>query len=186
VSLSRSSDLSLGDRVLATNEAIHTGSILGMPSRIAIWLASALVLVQACSGLLMWLCGDRTLLAASRFMRKAIAVVLLLAMNAMAGDLTGKWSGSFKVDGADHDVPQLLIFKQDGTKLTGSGGPDKSEQYPIENGKVDGDRVGFEITTGEWKFTYSLKASGARMTGSLELKSVNSSRTATVTLSKTE
>ena len=35
-------------------------------------------------------------------MKKAFAVVLLLTMNAMAGDLTGKWSGSFKVDGADH------------------------------------------------------------------------------------
>jgi len=63
------------------------------------------------------------------------AVVLLLAMNAMAGDLTGKWSGSFKVDGADHDVPQLLILKQDGNKLTGSGGPDQSEQYPSRTAK---------------------------------------------------
>ena len=94
--------------------------------------------------------------------------------------------GSFKVDGADHGVPQLLIFKQDGAKLTGSGGPDQNEQYPIENGKIDGERVGFEITTGEWKFTYHLNARDARMAGDLELTSVNDKRTAKVTLSKAE
>lgn len=117
-------------------------------------------------------------------MKRAIAVVLLLAMNAIAGDLTGKWSGTFRADGADHDVPQLFVLKQDGNKLTGSGGPDQSEQYPIENGKVDGDRVRFEITTGEWKFAYDLKAIDARMAGDLELKSINSGRTAKVSLSK--
>ena len=119
-------------------------------------------------------------------MKKAIAVVLLLAVNAVAGDLTGKWSGAFKVDGADHDVPQLLIFKQDGNKLTGSGGPDQSERYPIEDGKVDGDRVTFEITTGEWKFTYSLKAIDAKLAGDLELKSVDNRRTAKVNLSRAQ
>jgi uncharacterized iron-regulated membrane protein len=36
VSLSRSSDLSRGAKLLAMNEAIHTGSIFGMPSRIAV------------------------------------------------------------------------------------------------------------------------------------------------------
>jgi hypothetical protein len=119
-------------------------------------------------------------------MKKAIAVVLLLTIPAMAGDVTGKWAGVFKVDGADHDVPQLFIFKQDGNKLTGSGGPNQSEQYPIEDGKVDGDRVRFEITTGEWKFTYSLRASDAKLAGELELKSVDNRRTAKVNLSRAQ
>ncbi|HET6180684.1 MAG TPA: hypothetical protein VFE61_27445 [Candidatus Sulfotelmatobacter sp.] len=119
-------------------------------------------------------------------MKRAIAVVLILLATAMAGDLTGKWSGSFKVDGGDHNVPQLFIFKQDGNKLTGSGGPDQSEQYPIENGRVDGDRVRFELTTGEWGFTYDLKADGTKLTGSLDLKTINDHRTAKVSLSKTE
>jgi outer membrane cobalamin receptor len=119
-------------------------------------------------------------------MKKVFAVVLLLTMNAMAGDLTGKWSGSFKVDGADHDVPQLFIFKQDGNKLTGSGGPDQSEQYPIEDARVDGERLTFAITTGEWKFTYSLRATDSKLAGDLELKSVNSRRTAKVNLSRTQ
>jgi hypothetical protein len=117
-------------------------------------------------------------------MKRTIAVVLLLAIHAMAGDLTGKWSGAFRADGADHDVPQLFILKQEGNNLTGSGGPDQGEQYPLESGKVDGDRIRFEITTGEWKFIYDLRTTDAGMTGDLELKSINDKRTAKVSLSK--
>jgi len=117
-------------------------------------------------------------------MKKAIIAVFLLTVNVMAASVTGRWSGQFRVDGGDHDVPQLLILKQDGNKLTGSGGPNETEQYPIENGKVNGDRVQFEITTGEWKFTYDVKADGATMKGNLELKSVNDRRTALVSLTK--
>lgn len=117
-------------------------------------------------------------------MKTGIALVLLLALNAMAADLSGKWSGSFRADGADHDVPQLFILKQDGNKLTGSGGPNQSEQYPLENGKVEGDRVRFEITTGEWKFTYNLKADPGKMAGDLELTSLNDKRAAKVSLKK--
>jgi hypothetical protein len=119
-------------------------------------------------------------------MKRTIAVLLLLTMNALAGDLTGKWLGSFKADGADHEVQQLFILKQDGYNLTGSGGPDESEQYPIANGKVDGDRVRFEITTGEWKFTYRLKTIDTKMTGDLELESINNKRSAKISLSKAE
>ncbi len=55
VSMSRSGDLSSGEGLLAVNEAIHTGSIFGMLSRIIVWLASISVFVQATSGLIMWL-----------------------------------------------------------------------------------------------------------------------------------
>jgi uncharacterized iron-regulated membrane protein len=64
VSLSRSSDLSRGERILAMNGAIHTGVIFGMPSRITVWLASTMVFVQACSGLTMWLYRRKIILAA--------------------------------------------------------------------------------------------------------------------------
>lgn len=117
-------------------------------------------------------------------MKRLVLVTLLLTISAMAADVSGKWSGRFKVDGGDHDVPQLFILKQDGNKLTGSGGPNDNEQYPIENGAIDGDHVKFEVTTGEWKFSYNLKVANASMIGELELKSVNDRRTAKVTLSK--
>jgi hypothetical protein len=117
-------------------------------------------------------------------MKNILAIILLLSVNAMAQDFSGKWSGQFKVVGSDSGVPQLFIFRQNGDKLTGSGGPNAGEQYPIENGKVDGNRIVFEITTGEWKFGYDLKATGEKITGTLELKSINDKSAATVSLNK--
>jgi len=117
---------------------------------------------------------------------KAILVVPLLTVNLAAANVTGRWSGRFTVDGGDHDVPQLFILRQDGNKLTGSGGPVETEQYPIENGKVNGARVQFEITTGEWKFTYDIKADGATLKGNLELKSAIDRRRALVSLTKAQ
>ena len=117
-------------------------------------------------------------------MKTTIGIFLLLVSTAVAADLSGKWSGTFRATGADHDIPQLFILKQDGSKLTGSGGPDESEQYPIENPHVDDDKVAFEITTGEWKFRYRLKISGPHLTGDLELTSADSRRTAKVALNK--
>lgn len=118
-------------------------------------------------------------------MKKQMAAVLLLAVSAMAGDLTGKWSGAFKVDGGDHNVPQLFLLKQQGKTLTGSGGPNAGEQYPIENGRIDGEEIRFELTTGEWKFAYDLKQTGpGELKGDLKLESVGDSRTAKVSLAR--
>jgi uncharacterized iron-regulated membrane protein len=66
VSLSRASELSRGDRVLAMNEAFHTGDVFGMPSRIVVCLASTLLLVQASSGFLIWLGRSRIMQRSAR------------------------------------------------------------------------------------------------------------------------
>jgi uncharacterized iron-regulated membrane protein len=63
---SQSKDLSARERVLATNEAIHTGDILAMPSRIIASLASAILPLQALSGLLMWLRRNKVMPTPSR------------------------------------------------------------------------------------------------------------------------
>jgi hypothetical protein len=118
---------------------------------------------------------------------KEIAFVLLLTLGAMASDVSGKWTGTFTVPGSDHKEPQLFLLQQDGKKLTGSGGPDAVEQYPIKNGTVDGGLVSFELSSGNWTFTYSLKRSGQEMNGELKLKSTEGdSRTAHVALRKVD
>ena len=86
---------------------------------------------------------------------KELAVILLLTLPSMATDVSGKWAGNFSVAGSDHKEPQLFTLKQDGRKLTGSGGPDAVEQYPIANGRVDDDVVSFDLTTGTWTLTRS-------------------------------
>jgi hypothetical protein len=120
-------------------------------------------------------------------MKTLAAILMLFAVSAATGDLTGTWSGTFKVDGADHDIPQRIILERNGNELIGSGGPDAQEQYPIENGRIDGERVRFEITTGEWKFSYDLKQTPPdSLNGTLELKSISETRAAKVSLSKTK
>jgi hypothetical protein len=112
-----------------------------------------------------------------------LAVALLLMLSSMAADVSGKWTGTFSVPGSDHKEPQLFTLKQDGRKLTGSGGPDAAEQYPIANGRVDDDVVRFDLSTDNWTFTYDLKRVGQELNGDLLLKSKEGdTRTARVTL----
>lgn len=43
-------------------------------------------------------------------------------------NVTGKWSGTLQMDGEGDAKPAYFIFNQDGNKLSGSVGPDESEQ----------------------------------------------------------
>jgi hypothetical protein len=111
---------------------------------------------------------------------------LLCGISATAADLTGKWSGSFKAEGADHSIPQLIILKQQGSALSGSAGPVSNEQYPLENGRVDGNRARFQVTTGEWRFLYDLTLREDSLSGELTLESTTERRIAKVTLTRTK
>jgi hypothetical protein len=120
-----------------------------------------------------------------RALARVVLMVVVCVICAWASDVAGKWSGTFKASGGDHGIPQVIILKQEGNKLTGSAGPDAEEQYPIENGRIEGDRVRFELTSGEWRFSYDLRRAGEdEMKGDLELTSVNGRRTAVVSLSR--
>ena len=109
---------------------------------------------------------------------------LMLSTGLLAQEFSGRWIGTFNATGSEHGVPQLIILKQEGSKVTGSGGPDDSEQYPIFKGAVSGDKVRFELTTARAKFLYDLKKSGTALNGTLEIKSVNDARSATVSLKR--
>lgn len=109
---------------------------------------------------------------------KMLAALILLVSVGAAGNLSGVWTGAFR--GRDSDIPQLFTLKQQGTKLTGTGGPDASEQSPVLNGSVSGDVVKFEVDSGPQKFLYTLKGSGGKLRGSLTIKSANDARTTTV------
>jgi hypothetical protein len=114
---------------------------------------------------------------------KALAVLLWLTLASPGTDVSGKWTGTFSVAGSDHKEPQLFILKQEGKQLTGSGGPDAVEQYPITSGRVEDDVVRFELTTTNWTFTYNLKRVDQELSGDLLLENKNGdTRTARVTL----
>lgn len=76
--------------------------------------------------------------------------LLALACVAMAADATGKWTMEQPGRGGGPPRVSTIDLKVDGAKLTGSltapgrGGGDPVAT-PISNGKVDGDKISFEL-----------------------------------------
>jgi hypothetical protein len=79
-------------------------------------------------------------------MKKLIpAVVLMLASTiCFANIVDGNWTGS--IDSPNGPVQLNFLFKADGATLTGSStGPD-GHSVMLKNGKVDGDKLSFDIS----------------------------------------
>jgi hypothetical protein len=83
-------------------------------------------------------------------------------------NVTGKWSGTLQMDGENAAKPAYSIFSQDGNKLSGSVGPNESEQDPFEGGKLEGDRLTFDVPqgpNGEGSIHVEMQVKGDQMTG---------------------
>ena len=77
-----------------------------------------------------------------------VALALAVALPARAADVTGKWSGTFTMTGPDgntEDSAAFMVLKQNGTELTGTGGPDEGEQWPTEKGKIENNKITGEV-----------------------------------------
>ena len=76
-------------------------------------------------------------------------MVAALATCAAAADATGKWSGTFTMAGPDGQPGQpnaaYMVLKQAGTTITGTGGPDETQQFAIEKGKIQGNKITGEV-----------------------------------------
>lgn len=86
-----------------------------------------------------------------------LRLVCLLILPALmsAADVSGAWTGT--VSG-----PIYVILKQEGARLSGSGGPSASEQMAsFQNGTVDGNHLAFRVGP----FEFSLNLEGDRLTG---------------------
>ena len=90
-----------------------------------------------------------------------IGILLSMAWGAAgqtAADLSGKWSGI-------SNGPIYMILKQDGDKLSGSGGPSEREQpLSFQNGKVEGDRLTFQIGS----MQFDLRVAGGEIKGEMQ------------------
>ena len=115
-----------------------------------------------------------------------LALVLAMLPVAAPADVSGKWSGTFEAitDEGTRTQPLLLIFKQDGEKLTGSGGPNDSEQHPFENGKVDGDKVTFQVPLERGSISFDLTLAGDELKGDMTRSREGREQTAKVSLKR--
>jgi hypothetical protein len=103
---------------------------------------------------------------------------------AAAADLSGKWTESSRTAGGDADIPHSFIFNQRSAVLSGTGGPDSADQYPITHGVVAGDSVRFELNHRRKSFLYDLKVEGEELRGTLSIRSAQNARTAAVWLER--
>jgi hypothetical protein len=86
---------------------------------------------------------------------KRIAILfafVLCALPAMAAeDFSGKWSGSFTgLDPSGQQMTEQIFMNlvHKGATLSGTAGPSAEQQWKIQNGKVDGVKVSFEVQGG--------------------------------------
>jgi hypothetical protein len=77
-------------------------------------------------------------------LRTLVAGFLFVAVSMFAAAVDGKWSGSVSTPGGD--FPVAFTFKADGAKLTGTMLGMDGMDIPIKDGKVDGDKIAFNVT----------------------------------------
>lgn len=80
-------------------------------------------------------------------MKTLICFLLLTGLTLSAGELTGKWSGKFDITTSDGDTKSdeaYMDLKVDGTKVTGTVGPNVDPQFTIRNGKLEAGKLTFE------------------------------------------
>ena len=72
---------------------------------------------------------------ASLFLAFALVTPAIFA----AEDVSGKWSGSFKISidgGAEGNETAYMVLKHTGKELSGTAGPNENQQWPILKGTV--------------------------------------------------
>jgi hypothetical protein len=101
---------------------------------------------------------------------KAGVLTALLALVASAADVTGAWNGTFKVtmpNGQTANDSVRLVLKQDGTRVTGTAGPNASQQAPITKGTIEGNRILLEMPVPEGTYKFDLWLEGDHLKGDL-------------------
>src|SRR5579872_3381955 len=124
-------------------------------------------------------------------LRLLIPILLLLALvpAASAADVSGKWSGTLAMVDANGNPGEpssaYVILKQSGTTLTGSGGPDENQQWAIQKGKIEGNKLTIEVTAPDGTY-YQVVATvdGNHMMGSVAIAAGGQSQKAKIDLKK--
>ena len=97
-----------------------------------------------------------------------LLVAMLPTVALCTPNVTGKWSGTLQMDGQNDAKPAYSIFNQDGNRLSGSVGPNEDEQDSFQGGKVDGDKLTFDVPqgpSGEGSIHVEMQVNGDQMTG---------------------
>ena len=81
-------------------------------------------------------------------MRTLLLCALFSAFALHAAELTGKWSGSFDITNSDGETKAdtaYMDLKEAAGTVTGTAGPDSEKQWSLRKGKLDGQKLTFEV-----------------------------------------
>jgi len=113
---------------------------------------------------------------------------LLLAPSLMAAeDLTGKWSGSFVItfsDGETKDSTAFMDLKQKEAEITGTAGENPERQWSIQKGKVEGNKITFEVQTEGPLIKFELALVGGHLKGEAKAEHEGRSMKAAIDLQR--
>jgi hypothetical protein len=105
---------------------------------------------------------------------KRLLLILAPALSLCAADITGKWHGSIDVadpgGGRTIKTPVRAEFEQKANSVSGKIGRREDEgTVSIRNGKVEGSRISFEVSSAETlgAVQFDLTLEGDRMEGEM-------------------
>ncbi len=88
-------------------------------------------------------------------MRKLICCLFLSPLLLSAAELNGKWSGSFDVTNSNGETKAdtaFLDLQEHNGAVSGTAGPNADKQWPLQKGKLDGQKLTFEVSTDDGGF----------------------------------
>ena len=83
-------------------------------------------------------------------MRKVLCCLLPSTLALGAAELTGKWSGSFDIttpNGETKADTAYMDLKEKAGEVTGTAGPNIEKQWSLRKGKLDREKLTFEVPT---------------------------------------
>jgi hypothetical protein len=95
-----------------------------------------------------------------------IRLLVMLAVAAglcLAGDATGKWSGTIVTESGQ--APGYMVLEQKGAVVTGTAGPSAGNQRKIETGIAEGNRVTVEARPGPVLLKFVMQQDGDKLEG---------------------
>jgi hypothetical protein len=85
-----------------------------------------------------------------------------------AADLSGQWTGTVEMRdaaGATRVASAFLDLEEDGGQVTGTAGPRASEQFEISNGRLEGDKLTFDVQMSQGVIHFRLIFDGKSIKG---------------------
>jgi hypothetical protein len=80
----------------------------------------------------------------------------------------------------------FMVLKQNGTEVTGSGGPDETQQWPIQNGKIQGNKITGQVQSEGPLYKVDLTVAGDRITGDVTAEREGQTMKAKIDLTRTK